>query len=216
MNIILFGPPGAGKGTQADNIVKSFDLYKVSTGDLLRDEISRKTNLGSKIKSIIEKGSFVSDEIINGLIEKILLNKKYYNRLVFDGYPRNLDQAKNLDLLIEKYNQKISCVISLNVDKELVIKRILGRQTCSKCGLIFNHYFKPSNLKNHSCDNKFLEKRSDDNEKTILKRYETYLDKTLPILKHYKRLNLLHEIEGKTGIDQIFGEISHIIASLEA
>ena len=216
MNIILFGPPGAGKGTQADNIVKSFDLYKVSTGDLLRDEISRKTNLGSKIKSIIEKGSFVSDEIINGLIEKILLNKKYYNRLVFDGYPRNLDQAKNLDLLIEKYNQKISCVISLNVDKELVIKRILGREICSKCGLIFNQYFKPSNSKNHSCEGKFLEKRSDDNEKTILKRYETYLDKTLPILKHYKRLNLLHEIEGKTGIDQIFGEISHIIASLEA
>ena len=216
MNIILFGPPGAGKGTQADNIVKFFNLRKISTGDLLRDEISRKTNLGSEIKSIIEKGSFVSDEIINGLIEKILYDKKYFNRLVFDGYPRNLDQAKNLDFLIEKYNQKISCVISLNVDKELVIKRILGRQICSKCGLIFNQYFKPSNNKNHSCESKYLVKRSDDNEQIILKRYKTYLDKTLPILSHYKKLNLLHEIEGKTGIDQIFGEISHIIASLEA
>ena len=215
MNIILFGPPGAGKGTQADNIVKSFDLRKISTGDLLRDEISRKTKLGREIKSIIEKGSFVSDKIINGLIEQILSEAKYYNRLVFDGYQRNLDQAKNLDFLLNKYNQKISCVISLNVDKKIVVKRILGRQTCTKCGLIFNEYFKPSKIDNHSCEGKYLVKRSDDNEKTILKRYETYLDKTLPILNHYKRLNLLHEIEGKTGIDQIFAKITHIIASLE-
>ena len=216
MNIILFGPPGAGKGTQADNIVKSFDLFKISSGDLLRDEISRKTDLGTQIKSIITKGSFVSDDVINKLIEKILSDMKYFNKLVFDGYPRNLDQAKNLDTLIKKYNQKISCVISLNVDKEIVIKRILGRQTCTKCGLIFNQYFKPSNKENHLCKSKFLVKRSDDNEKTILKRYETYIDKTLPILNHYKRLNLLHEIEGKTGIDEIFGKIRAIIASLEA
>ena len=216
MNIILFGPPGAGKGTQADNIVKSFNLHRVSSGDLLRDEISKKTNLGSQIKSIIEKGSFVSDKIINDLIEKILSDKNYYNRLVFDGYPRNLQQARNLDYLIEKYNQKITCVISLNVDREIVVKRILGRQTCTKCGLIFNQYFKPSNKKNHSCESKYLVKRSDDNEETILKRYKTYLDKTLPILNHYKSLNLLHEIEGKTGIDQIFDKIRHIIASLEA
>jgi len=216
VNIILFGPPGAGKGTQADNIVKSFDLHKVSTGDLLRDETSKKTELGIKIKSIIDKGSFVSDGIINDLVEKILSDKKYYNRLVFDGYPRNLDQAKNLDLLLKKYNQKITCVISLNVDKKIVIKRILGRQTCTKCGLIFNEYFNSPNTANHSCEKKFLIKRSDDNEETIIKRYRTYLDKTLPILEHYKRLNLLHEIEGKTGIDDIFVKISHIIASLEA
>ena len=215
MNIILFGPPGAGKGTQADNIVKSFNLFKVSSGDLLRDEISRKTDLGNQIKSIITKGSFVSDDVINKLIEKILSDMKYFNKLVFDGYPRNLDQAKNLDTLIKKYNQKISCVISLNVDKEIVIKRILGRQTCTKCGLIFNEYFKPSNTNDHSCESKFLVKRSDDNEEIIVKRYETYLEKTLPILTHYKRLNLLHEIEGKTGIDQIFAKITHIIASLE-
>ena len=215
MNIILFGPPGAGKGTQADNIVSFFKLHKVSTGDLLRFETSKKTNLGNKIKSLIEKGSFVSDEIINNLIEKILSDKKYYNRLIFDGYPRNLDQAMNLDLLIKKYNQKISCVISLNVEKEIVVKRILGRQTCNKCGLIFNEYFKPANDKNHSCGTKYLAKRSDDKEEVILKRYDTYLEKTLPIIKHYKKLNLLHEIEGKIGIEQIFVKIRGIIASLE-
>ena len=97
-----------------------------------------------------------------------------------------------------------------------IFKRILGRQTCSKCGGIFNKYFKPATNKNHICDIKFLVKRSDDNEETILKRYNTYLDKTLPILNYYKKLNLLHEIDGKADIDQIFHKISHIIASLEA
>ena len=144
MNIILFGPPGAGKGTQADNISKYFNLYKISTGDLLRNEIYKKTSLGIKIKTIIDKGSFVPDEIINDLISKILADKKFYNRLIFDGYPRNLVQAENLDILFKKYNQNISCVLCLNVDKKKIIKRILGRQTCSSCGLIFNTFFSPS------------------------------------------------------------------------
>ena len=216
MNIILFGPPGAGKGTQAENITKFFKFYKISTGDLLRNEIYKKTDLGNEIKSTIAKGSLVSDKIINNLIEKILSDKKYYNRIIFDGYPRNLEQAKNLDLLVEKYDQRISCVLSLNVDKKLIIKRISGRQICTKCGLVFNEYSNPSTDKNHKCDTKFLAKRSDDNEKTILQRYKTYIDKTLPILNYYKKLNLLHEIDGKTEIDQIFEKISRIIASLEA
>ena len=215
MNIILFGPPGAGKGTQADNISKSFNLYKISTGDLLRNEIYKKTSLGIKIKTIIDKGSFVPDEIINDLISKILADKKFYNRLIFDGYPRNLVQAENLDILFKKYNQNISCVLCLNVDKKKIIKRILGRQICSKCGLIFNEFFKPATSNNHACDSKFLVKRSDDNEETILKRYETYIEKTLPIINYYKKLNILHEIDGKTEIDQIFEKISHIIGSLE-
>ena len=204
MNIILFGPPGAGKGTQADNITKFFNLYKVSSGDLLRNEVFTKTDLGNKIKSIIEKGTFVSDEIINDLIVKILSNKKFYNRLVFDGYPRNLDQAKNLDLMIKKYDQKISCVLSLNVSKELIIRRIMGRQTCTKCELIFNEYFKPANSENHLCGTKFLVKRSDDNEETILYRYQTYIDETLPILEYHNKLNLLYEIDGTMEIDKIF------------
>ena len=215
MNIIFFGPPGAGKGTQAIKIVKNFDLHKVSTGDLLREEIKNNTDLGNKIKSIMDKGLLISDNIINDLITKVLSDKKFYNRLIFDGYPRNLEQAINLDLHIKKYKQKISCVLSLNVDKESIIKRILGRQTCANCGLIFNEYYYPSSSKNHSCDPKFLNKRSDDNEKTIRNRFETYLNKTLPILDFYKKQNLLHHINGTTKIDQIFDKIRSIIASLE-
>ena len=215
MNIILFGPPGAGKGTQATKIVKKFNLHKVSTGDLLREEIKNNTDLGNKIKSMMDTGSLISDNIINDLITKVISNKKFYNRLIFDGYPRNLKQAKNLDSQIKKYKQKISCVLSLNVDKESIIKRISGRQTCINCGLIFNEYYYPASSKNHSCDPKFLNKRSDDNKKTIINRFETYLNKTLPILDFYKEQNLLHQINGMAKIDQIFDEICGIIASLE-
>ena len=106
MNIILFGPPGAGKGTQSNNIVNFFKLHKVSTGDLLRNEVKNNTKLGEKISLIIKKGALVSDDIINDLIVNILSDNKFYNRLIFDGYPRNLFQAKNLDILLKKYNQK--------------------------------------------------------------------------------------------------------------
>ena len=215
MNIILFGPPGAGKGTQADKIVDTFNLYKVSSGDLLREEVKKKSLLGIQIKKIIDNGSLVSDETINNLIIKILKNKDYFNRIVFDGYPRNLNQAHNLDALINKYKQKISCVLSFKVDEETLVKRILNRQTCTKCGKIFNMSFKPSSEKNHDCGSSFLVKRSDDNEKTVLHRFQTYVEKTLPILEYYKKLNLLHEINGKAEIDQIFKEIRDIIVSLE-
>ena len=215
MNIILFGPPGAGKGTQANNIVKKFNLLKISTGDLLREEIKNNTDLGTKIKSIINKGLLVSDDIINNLIAKILTDKKFYNRLIFDGYPRNLSQAKNLDLLTKKYNQKISCVLSLKVDQDVIIKRIVGRSVCSKCGLIFNKFFNQATKKNHYCDTKFLQQRSDDNEKTARNRFETYTKETLPILDYYQSRNLLYEIDGTSDISMIYGEIRKIIHSLE-
>ena len=215
MNIILFGPPGAGKGTQADNIVKSFNLHKVSTGNLLRNEIKNKTKIGNQFEPILEKGLLIDDNIINDLIIEILNNKQYHNNIIFDGYPRNLEQVKNLDSCIKRYKQKISCVLSLNVEKEFIIKRILGREICTSCGLIFNEYFKPSTSVNHSCDPKFLKRRSDDNEETIINRFETYLNTTLPILNFYKERNLLHYINGMSEIDQIFDEICHIIASLE-
>jgi adenylate kinase len=216
VNIVLFGPPGAGKGTQAEHLVNKFNLYKISSGDLLRKEIKKKTLLGEKIKLNIDKGLLAPDNIINELIVKIIEKKDFYNRIIFDGYPRTLEQAKNLENLLHKCNQKISCVLTLNVDEETIIKRILGRQTCSKCGSIFNKYFIPSTDLNHKCGSSFLVTRSDDNKGAIINRFETYNKETLPILDFYKNKNLLHKINGKAEIFDISKEINAIIASLEA
>ena len=215
MNIILFGPPGAGKGTQSYNLVKNLNLYKISTGDLLREEVKKKSALGIKIKSILDQGALVLDDIINDLIENILSNKGYFNRLIFDGYPRNFNQVKYLDILIKKYNQKIYCVLNLKVNQDVIIKRITGRQICTKCGLTFNEFFNPSNKENHSCGMKFLQKRSDDNEKTAKNRLETYTKETLPVLDYYKNQKILYEIDGTGHIPEIYKEIREIIHSLE-
>ena len=216
MNIILFGPPGAGKGTQADNLVKDYNLFKVSTGDLLREEIKKKTSIGLKIKSPLDQGSLVSDLLITNLLEKVISNKTYSNRMIFDGYPRNLNQVKNLENLLKEYDQNISCILSLKVDLNIIIKRILGRKICSKCGNVFNDFFNPANSNNHRCDIKFLQKRPDDSENVIKNRFATYEKETLPILNYYKDKKLLHQIDGMNKIDQIYGKIRCIIDSLEA
>ena len=215
MNIVLFGPPGAGKGTQANNLVHEFDLIKISTGDLLRKEIEEKSSLGIEIKSIIDKGLLVSDNIIDNLIEKVMSNKVYEDRLIFDGYPRNLNQAKSLDSLVKKYNQKISCVLSLKVDYNIIIKRIMGRQICLKCELIFNEFFNPSTKENHKCESKFLRKRSDDNENVIKNRLKAHSVETEPVLNYYENQKLLTNIDGMSKIDEIYKEIRQIIHSLK-
>ena len=185
MNLIIFGPPGAGKGTQADFIANKFNLYKLSTGEVLRNEINNKTELGEKISSIINSGSFVSDDIVKKLVENFISDNKYKDRIIFDGYPRNLNQAKTLKELLNKYQQKIDLVLQLSVSLDTIKKRILERQT--------------------------LEKRADDSEEIAIKRYKTYEKSTEPVIEFYKKLNLLKVIDGERSIDQINKEISDII-----
>jgi adenylate kinase len=185
MNLIIFGPPGAGKGTQSNFIAKKYNLFQLSTGEILREQIRNKTDLGIKISPVINSGSFVSDDIVSELIEKIIKDKNYDNRIIFDGYPRSLSQASNLDVLLKTYNQKIDLVLKLSVSLDTVIKRISERRT--------------------------LEKREDDNEKIAIKRYKTYEESTEPVIEYYKKLNLLKVIDGERPIDQINKEISDII-----
>jgi len=214
MNLIIFGPPGAGKGTQSNNLINNFDLKQVSTGNLLRSEIKIQTDLGKKIESIINNGELVSDDVVNTLIRKIISDPKNFNRLIFDGYPRTISQVYSLEKLLKEFNQKISIVFNLNVDKDIVSKRVNGRVICTRCFRIFNVYLNPPNSKNHKCEKKYLEKRTDDNSKTILNRYGTYVAKTKPILDYYSKKGLLLEIDGNQKIAEIYGKIKGILENI--
>ena len=185
MNLIIFGPPGAGKGTQSNFIVKKFQLHQLSTGELLRKEIKDKTTLGQQIASIINSGNLVSDNIVSDLIEKYISNKIYKNRLIFDGYPRNLIQVKNLHNLLKKYDQKINIVLKLSVSLEIIKKRISERKS--------------------------LEQRADDNEQIAIKRYKMYEKNIEPVIEFYKQSNLLTVVNGEKTITDINDEIRGLI-----
>ena len=215
MNVIIFGPPGAGKGTQSEFIVKKFNLFKLSTGDLLREEIKKKSPLGIKITSIVNAGSLVSDEIINSLIENIFLNKRYKNQIIFDGYPRNLSQAENLNKLLHKYKQKIDLVIRLKVSLDVIKKRITGRVICSKCGNTYNKFFNLPKKDSSCCQKEFLKKRDDDNTDIAIKRFETYENSTEPVLDYYNKMDLVKDINGEANIEAIYNEISSYLNVIE-
>ena len=186
MNVILFGPPGAGKGTQAKYLVKKLNGFQISTGDILRNEIKKNTEIGKKIINHMNDGKFVNDDIVNKLIEKIILNPIKKGKLIFDGYPRSISQAQNLDSILKNSNQKVDFIFFLNVNKETIVNRIEKR--------------------------KVLEKRSDDESDTILKRYETYMETTRPVLNFYNKNSNFYEIDGSLKIEEITAKIDGLLS----
>jgi len=215
-NIIFIAPPAAGKGTQAKLLAEKYNIPHISTGDLLREETAKDTELGLEIKSIMESGALVNDEIITELLRNRLVKNDCDNGYILDGYPRNLEQAIIYENLLKEINKDLGVVIFLDIDKELAMKRTLSRIICSNCGTSYNlivESLKPK--KENICDKcSFdLKVRSDDNEKTFINRFDTYVEKTQSLIDYYKSKNVLEVVsvlENKSALD-IFGEIEEII-----
>ena len=211
MNIILFGPPGAGKGTQAQFIVKKHNYFQLSTGDLLRNEVKQKTSLGTEIEKLISNGKFVSDETVKKLLRQSIENLKFRDRIIFDGYPRNVKQAASLESILSEFDQKIGHIIFLNVSRDIIEKRIMGRMTCDKCHMTLNKFFNKEQIELHPCGKEFLLKRKDDNLKTVIARYDTYMSTTKPILDFYSKNANFTEIDGTAEIEVITDKINDIL-----
>ena len=211
MNIIFFGPPGAGKGTQAQQIVNKHNYFQLSTGDILRNEVKKNTDLGKDIKEKISKGNFVSDKVVNKLLKKTISELKFRDRIIFDGYPRTVEQSKNLDKILAEFNEKVDLIISLHVPRDVVEKRIEGRLTCDKCNTTLNKFFNENEIKLHPCGAEHFVKRQDDNSETLINRYDIYMETTKPVIDFLSENQNFHQIDGTLKINEITNKIDAFI-----
>jgi len=207
----MLGSPGAGKGTQAQNIVNKFNLNQISTGDLLRNEIKNKTDIGREIEKIISKGDLATDEIVDRLLKKEIISANIRNNIIFDGYPRNINQAENLELILNSDNQSINYILFLKVPRNIIEKRILERITCEICNKSYNEFIDKKEIANHKCGSKYLIKRKDDNNEAVINRYDEYMKKTKLVLDYYSSRNNFYEIDGSDEIEVISSKIEQIL-----
>ncbi len=215
MNLILFGPPGSGKGTQAERLRDSFSLRHISTGDLLRDAVARKTPLGKKVESIMAVGELVSDEIVLELIrEAIAATKADRSRKgwLLDGFPRTVGQAQSLDGLLGKTNEAIDEIIVLEVDRDAIIRRLSNRRSCPQCKAVYNLLNMPP-VREGICDKcgTQLIHRKDDRPETIANRLDVYEAQTAPILEHYEDKVPIHRVDGGRIVDEVTRAIENAL-----
>lgn len=207
MNIVLFGPPGVGKGTQAKLLIEKLNIPQISTGDILRQAISNKTELGMQAKSFMDKGDLVPDEIVNGLVKLRLAEKDCENGFILDGYPRTLQQANILDENLKELGKEIEYVISLELDDSLIVERITGRRTSKKTGKIYHIKYNPPVDENEED----LVQRADDTEEVVKQRLENYHNQTEPILSYYNSHNIVSTVNSEDSVENIFNRILKIL-----
>ena len=207
MNIILFGAPGAGKGTQAKELTKKYEIPQISTGDILRAAIANKTPLGLEAKKLMDEGKLVSDDIVNGLVEARLQEADCEKGFILDGFPRTVAQAEARDGILEKFNKKIEKVIALDVSDDEIIERITGRRVSKKTGKIYHIKYNPPVDENPED----LEQRADDNKETVVKRLEVYNKQTAPVLDYYKKQGKVYTVDGTKKLEEITKDIIEIL-----
>ncbi|SHK35709.1 adenylate kinase [Paramaledivibacter caminithermalis] len=208
MRLILLGPPGAGKGTQASKIIQKYDIPHISTGDIFRKNIKEGTELGKKAKEYMDKGLLVPDELVVAIVEDRLKEKDCNNGFLLDGFPRTVNQAEALDKVLSNMNTALEKVINIEVDKEKLIERAVGRRICRDCGLAYHIKFNKPEIEN-KCDScgGDLYQRDDDKEETVSKRIEVYLNETAPLIDYYSDKGIIENINGQQHIDKVFEEI---------
>ena len=216
-NLILLGPPGAGKGTQAQRMVERYRIPQISTGDILRAAVKESTPLGTKAKGFMDRGQLVPDEIVIGIIEERLKAKDCNSGFILDGFPRTIPQAEALQPILAKLGKKIDHVINIEVDSEELVRRLTGRRTCKNCGAMFHVLFQPPK-KEGMCDRcgGTLYQRADDNEEAIRTRLKEYGKQTTPLIQYYRGKETLRSIQGVGGPDQIFEQIVRLLDAAPA
>ena len=213
-NIMFIAPPAAGKGTQAELVVSKYNLPHISTGDILREISKEDSEIGNYVRETLASGNLVKDEITYQLIEDRLKKDDCKNGFIIDGFPRNLDQAREYDKILQDLGYDIGNVILINIDEKTLENRIVGRRLCEDCGAIYNINDPKSAPKVESiCDNcgGKLYQRTDDNLESFQNRYQTYLEKTAPIIDYYKKQNVLHEVDGDDTVENVFAKIDEIL-----
>ncbi len=213
MNIVLFGPPGSGKGTQSDYLVHKYNFYKIATGDLLRTEIKNNSELGRSIKDVVESGGFPEEGIVNKLVRDRILENGAGAGFVFDGYPRTIAQAEALHSSLQDANLELDMVIELQVDHEILLKRITGRFSCTKCGANYHEETSPPKQagKCDNCGGTEFNRRSDDDESILRKRLELYHKQTEVLVDYYDKKGLLKSINGNRTVNEVSNDIDSLI-----
>lgn len=212
MRLILLGPPGAGKGTQAKMLKEKFQIPQISTGDILRQAVKENTELGARAKTIMGAGQLVPDNIVMGLIKERIRQEDCKSGFILDGFPRNITQAEKLSETLQDMNLAIDNVIDLEVDEGEVVERLTGRSTCSECGAMFHQVSRPPKVDGicDACGGK-LEQRLDDNKETIEERLKVYLESTTPLKEFYSKQGSLKTIEAKGSVEEIFSRVCEMI-----
>ncbi len=209
MKIIFLGAPGAGKGTQAKILEKKYNALQVSTGDILRKSIEEKTPLGLKAKEFMDQGKLVTDDLIIGLIKDKFTSKDFPENWIMDGFPRTVAQAEAFDSLLASINLELDCVIEVDVNRDVLVKRLTGRRVCKKCQAPYHVNFNPPKKEGvcDYCGDNNIYQRSDDTEEVVVNRLKVYDDQTAPLIEYYSSKKLLHKIDGDLPLEEVSEKI---------